>query len=315
MVINLRLHARLLFERMQFLTWELETSEINVKDSGKQLLIQQDQLCKSKRQLENCKRQFELERARLYQSIEEIKHVAEKEKNELKSAIEKATAVFASERAVLQNAAIASRQELAETQNRLEENVHETAGITKKFKTFYEDYSKLEDELKATEKELVPIRQEIHELAEAMKVEPEELLQRLETLKVALKNGDNFENRKELLFNILLTGERAHLSEEVRDVSGGFFSPKMASDIQQNRFSSTELEKSVFSPGSEKVLLEQTENSAQEVTNKVNNTNTRKDSWTKVGFKIPRWSRRRNGFKKRYVVFLRIDHFCSEWAD
>lgn len=296
MLVSLRIHVRILYEKQKSLANKLENSKQIAEKRGGQLADKDKNIRRMLLKINDLKRQLELEHLRLNLTLKDAKYAAEKEKIEMKNAMEKAEAVFENEKRGLQMALFESRQEMSQLQNRLEESVLETAAVTENFKTFYEDYLKLEDDLTMIEKELIPVQKQFLELAKAMKLQPEELHHRLDELKVALGDNKNPENLNEVLVKTLMVADKDEITpndSQVASSSGRSSGSASFNEPEVKPGSSSDIEQSDPScPFSQKFFPEQLDDSLHKELEKKDEPGKRRVVWSKLGFKIPKFSLR-----------------------
>ena len=291
MLVNLRLQLRVLYEKQRNLTNKLENSEQKAKQREEQILARDQEIMKMQQQIANLKREVNLENVRLNLKLKETKHAAEKEKIEMKNKMEKAEAEFRKRKISIMNAYFESKQEIVRLRSLLEESVRETSVVTDSFKTFYNEYLKLENDLSDIEKEMIPLQMQIYELAKAMNIEPEELRSRLEQLKIALTSDESVGNLNELLAKTLLDVDKDEVTpkdDQVASTSGGSSASASFNDTQPG--SSSNMEQSDPScPFSQKVLPEQLDNPCHKEAGKKHEAERGRMLRLKLGFKIPHW--------------------------
>lgn len=290
MLVNLRIHVRVLYAKQKSLANKIKNSEQIAEQRNEHLSVKDKEIRQMLAQINDLKRQLELEQLRLNLTLKDAKHAAEKEKIELKNAMEKAAAVFDNEKKGLQKALLESKQEICQLKNRLEESVQETATVTENFKNFYEDYLRLEEDLSTIEQHLVPVQKQFQELAKAMNLEPEELHYRLDKLKQALGNKENAGHLKEVLAKTLLVADKDEVTpkdSQVASSSGGSSASDSFNEPQVKPGSSSDIEEGDPScPFSQKFFPEQLDNSAQKEAEKKDKPVKGRVVWSKIGFKI-----------------------------
>lgn len=291
MLVNLRIHVRVLYAKQKSLANKIENCEQISEQRNKHLTVKENEIWKMLAQINDLKRQLELEQYRLNLTLKDAKHAAEKEEIELKNAMEKAATVFENERKGLQKALLESKQEVCQLKNRLEESVRETAAVTENFKKFYEDYLRLEEDLATIEQHLVPVQKQFQELAKAMNLQPEELRYRLDQLKQALGKKENAGNLNEVLLKTLFLADKDEVTpkeSQVASFSGESSALDSFNETQVKPGSSSEIvEAHPSCPFSQKRFPEQQDNSIQKVGDK-NKPEKGKVVWSKIGFKIPK---------------------------
>ena len=290
MLVSLRIHVRVLYAKEKSLAKKIENSEQINEQRNEHLSVKDNEIRQMVVQINNLKRQLELEQLRLNLTLKDAEHAAEKEKIELKNAMEKAAAVYEKEKKGLQKALLESNQEVCKLKNRLEESVQETATVTENFKNFYEDYLRLEDDLSTIEKHLVPVQKQFQELAKVMNLQPEELRYRLDKLKQVLGNKENATNLNDELLNTLLIADKDEVTPEdsqVASSSGESSASDSFNEPQVKPGSSSDIEEGDPScPFSQKFLPEQLDNSTQKEAGNKNKAEKRSVVWSKIGFKI-----------------------------
>lgn len=290
MLVNLRIHVRVLYAKQKSLANKIKNSEQIAEQRNEHLSVKDKEIRQMLAQINDLKRQLELEQLRLNLTLKDAKHAAEKEKIELKNAMEKAAAVFDNEKKGLQKALLESKQEICQLKNRLEESVQETATVTENFKNFYEDYLRLEEDLSTIEQHLVPVQKQFQELAKAMNLEPEELHYRLDKLKQALGNKENAGHLKEVLAKTLLVADKDEVTpkdSQVASSSRGSNASDSFDEPQVKPGSSSDIEEDDPScPFSQKFFPEQLDNSAQKEAEKKDKAEKGRVIWSKIGFKI-----------------------------
>lgn len=291
MLVNLRIHVRVLYAKQKSLANKIENCEQISEQRNKHLTVKENEIRKMLAQINDLKRQLELEQHRLNLTLKDAKHAAEKEEIELKNAMEKAATAFENERKGLQKALLESKQEVCQLKNRLEESVRETAAVTENFKKFYEDYLRLEEDLATIEQHLVPVQKQFQELAKAMNLQPEELRYRLDQLKQALGKKENAGNLNEVLLKTLFVADKDEVTpkeSQVASFSGGSSALDSFNETQVKPGSSSEIVEAHSScPFSQKRFPEQQDNSVQNVGDK-NKPEKGRLVWSKIGFKIPK---------------------------
>ena len=290
MLISLRIHVRVLYAKQKSLANKIDNCEQKAEQRNDNLSVKEKEIRHMLAQIIELKRQLELEQLRLNLTLKDIKHAAEKEKIELRNAMEKAATVFENEKKGLQKALLESKQEACQLKNRLEESVQETAAVTENFKNFYEDYLRLEEDLSTIEQHLVPVQKQFQELAKAMNLQPEELRYRLDQLKQALGNKENAGKVNEVLLKTLLVADKDQVTpkdSQVASSSGGSSASDSFDDSQVKPGSSSDIEESDPScPFSQKLFPEQQDNSAQKKTGTKDKSGKGPVIWSKIGFKI-----------------------------
>lgn len=292
MLVSLRIHVRILYEKQKSLGKKLDKWEKIAEDRNEYLADKDNEIRKMLQQINDLKRQLEVEQLRLNLTLKDAKHTAEKEKIELQNAMEKAALVYENEKRVLQKALFDSKQEIFQVKNRLEESVKETATVTENFKNFYDDYLKLEEDLSTIEQHLIPVQKQFQELAKAMNIEPEELHSRLDELKTALGNSENTGNLKDVLVKTLLVVEKDEVTpkdSQTGSSSGGSSGSASFSEPQVKPGSSSDFEQSDPScPVSQKIFPEQLDKSVYTEPEKKDKRVKQGAVWSKLGFKIPK---------------------------
>ena len=290
MLVSLRIHVRVLYAKEKSLTKKIENSEQINEQRNEHLSVKDNEIRQMVVQINNLKRQLELEQLRLNLTMKDAKHAAEKEKIELKNAMEKAAAVYEKEKKGLQKALLESNQEVCKLKNRLEESVQETATVTENFKNFYEDYLRLEDDLSTIEKHLVPVQKQFQELAKVMNLQPEELRYRLDKLKQVLGNKENATNLNDELLNTLLIADKDEVTPKDSQVASSSRESSASDSFNEPQVkpgSSSDIEEGDPScPFSQKFLPEQLDNSTQKEAGNKNKAEKRSVVWSKIGFKI-----------------------------
>lgn len=290
MLVSLRIHVRVLYAKEKSLTKKIENSEQIAGQRNEHLSVKDKEIRQMVLQMNDLKRQLELEQLRLNLTLKDAKHAAEKEKIELKNAMERAAAVFEKEKKGLQKALLESKHEVCQLKNRLEESVQETATVTENFKNFYEDYLRLEDDLSTIEQHLVPVQKQFQELAKAMNLQPEELRYRLDKLKQVLGSKQNARNLNDVLLNTLLVADKDEVTpkdSQVASASGESSASDSFNEPQVKPGCSSDIEEGDPScPFSQKFLPEQLDNSSQKEAGTKNKAEKRRLAWSKIGFKI-----------------------------
>ena len=290
MLVNLRIHVRVLYEKQKGLANKLEASELIAESRLERLLDKDKQIRQMLQRINDLKRQLDLQKLRLNLKIKDVKHAAEKEEMEFKNAMEKAAAVFENEKRKLERELYENRQEISQVQNRLEKSVQETTNMTENFKNFYEDYLRLEEDLSIIERELIPIQKQFQELAEAMNIEPEELHYRLDEFKKAVSKNESPENVKDLFVKALMVADKDEVTPKDGQVSSFSASSSCsASNRQLKPGSSVKIEhRDPSCPFSQKFFLEEMDNASKEAEE---NLSAKKAKVTrpKLTFKIPKF--------------------------
>lgn len=285
MVVNFRLQARVLYEKARCLTARLTATEHTALERERQVLARDRNIERMQETIQDLERKVQLENVRVNFSLKQIKQATEKEKMELKKAIEKVTVEYENEKEVFTRAIKEEQQQIALVQNRLQESIRETAIATKNFKTVYNEYHNLERKLRVIERDLFSLKRFIYELAEVMNLNPVELLIKLEKLKVAIASAKNNGNIGELFAKALLDAEKDEVNPKNSRVAG----------TSQGRTSSTSINHNELQPGSfegpscplsQKVLGEQVDEPLQQ---EVQKKRRKVERIRLAGLKISTW--------------------------
>lgn len=208
MLVNFRLQARVLYEKARCLTSRLKATEHTALKRERQVLARDKNIERMQETIQDLERKVKLENVRTNFSLTQIKQATEKEKIELKNAMEKVTVEYENEKEVFKRVIKEEQQQIAIVQNRLQESIRETAIATKNFKTIYNEYHNLEQKFRVIETDLFALKRFIYELAEVMNLNPVELLIKLEKLKVAIASTKINGNLGELFAKALLDAEK-----------------------------------------------------------------------------------------------------------
>lgn len=263
MLVNFRLQARVLFEKARCLTARLKVTEHTALKRERQVLARDKNIERMQETIQDLKRKVKLENVRINFSLSQIKQATEKEKIELKNAIENVTVEYENEKEVFKRIIKEEQQQIALVQNRLQESIRETAIATKNFKTIYNEYHNLEQKFRVIETDLFSLKRFIYELAEVMNLNPVELLIKLDKLKVAIASVKNNGNLGELFAKTLFNAEKDEVYSKNSQVAG----------TSQGRTSSTSINHNELQPGSfegpscplsQKVLGEQVDEPLQQ---------------------------------------------------
>ncbi|XP_078368453.1 uncharacterized protein LOC144652287 isoform X2 [Oculina patagonica] len=302
MLVSLRIHVRILYEKQKILAKKLENWEHIAENRSGYMEEKDNEIRQMIQQINDLNRQLKVEHLRLNLCLKDAKHTFEKEKLELENEMEKATVLHENEKRRLKKVLFESKQEIFQLKNRLEESVQETANVTENFKNFYEDYLKLEEDLCIIEQHLIPVQKQFQELAKALNMEPEELHYKLDELKKALSKSENAKNLKEVLVMTLVGEDKDEVTPKdshMASSSGGSSGSASFSDPQVKPGSSSDFEQSDPScPFSQKFFPEQLDNSVHNEAEKKDKREKGKAVLSKLGFKIPKFPLRKR--KTRY---------------
>lgn len=291
MLLSVRLQARVLYEKQKSLTIKLEASELKAKQREQQLLARDQDIGKMQEKIIDLEREVKLEKVRLNLTLKEIKRAAARENAELRNEMEKAAAQHENEKRALNKAVKEGQQETARMRNRLRESVRETAVVTNNFKTFYDDYSDLEKQLRTIESILGPLQIQIDELARSLNLEPDELVLRLEKLKRILKSDEDVGGLTEKIMKMVIdVGKNKETQKNSQIASTSVESSASASltDPQPGSPSNVELN-DPSCPLSQKVLPEQMDDPSHKEAEKKHLAVRRRMMRLNFGFKLPNW--------------------------
>lgn len=262
MLVNLRIHVRVLYEKQKSLADKVETSELLAENRLERLSDKDKQIGELSQWISDLKRQLEQEQLRQNLKLKDVKHAAEKEKVEFQNEKERVVAELENEKRALQRELYESRHELTQLQNRLDKSVQETANVIDNFKFFYEDYLRLEQDLSNIERELIPIQKQFLQLAETMNIDPEELQRKLEEIKEALRKSKSHKNIKDVFDKVLIAADKDHTPQEdpAASSSGGSSNSDSFTKGQLRLSSSSKTKQREPScPFSQKLLFEELE--------------------------------------------------------
>lgn len=292
MLVNLRIHVRVLYEKQKSIANKLEVSELLAESRLERLSDKDKQIGEMTKWISDLKRQLELEKLRLNLRLKDIKHAAEKENVETQNEKERVVVGFENEKRALQRELCECRHEITQLQNRLDEAVQETVNVTDTFKSFYEDYLRLEEDLSNIERELMPMQKQFLQLADAMNVDPIELQDKLEEIKEALSKSKSHKNVKDVFDKVLLAADKDHTPQGGQVGSSSEGSSSSASfnkgQLRLNSSSKTK-QKEPSCPFSQKFLLEELEHESRKEADENVTREKGRVKRSKLGLKIPKF--------------------------
>ena len=289
MLVHLLLQVRVLFEKQRNLTNKLENSEEKVKNREEELLTKDQATVKLRQHIATLKQKINLERVRFGLTLNETKHAAGEEINELKNEMKNAEEEFYDCRRKMMKACSDCRREEMQTRQRLQESVQETRAVNDSLKTVYDDYLRLESYLKDIEEEMMPLQSQIYELAKTLNVKPAELLSRIEQLRIVLTSDENI---KELLIkdiSVMKNDEVSAPKDSETIPTCVDTCPTESFNNPRAGFSSNLKQGDLSCPFSQRFLPEQLNNPGHKGTGRKNEVEKVRVACPKLPFKIPKW--------------------------